>query len=70
MTISREKISDNHGHWRAWVWLCPWTMLGLAAASLFVLGWSLWTAVLAAMLLACPAIILWGALQSRRRNQT
>jgi hypothetical protein len=40
-------------------------MIGLAVAVLFVAGLTIWTAVLAAMLLGCPAIILWGAFHNR-----
>ena len=68
--ISAFKISDNHGRWRARFWVCPWAMVGLAVAILFFVGLSIWTAVLVAMLLVCPAIILWGAIHTRRRRQT
>jgi hypothetical protein len=52
---------------RAWIWLCPLAMIGLAVAVLFIAGLTIWTAVLAAMLLVCPAIILWGAVRTGRR---
>ena len=67
--IAADKISDNRGRWRAWIWLCPWAMVGLVVAILFVIGLSIWTAMLAAMLLVCPAIILWGAIHTRRRRK-
>lgn len=70
MMISGDKIGDDHGRWRVWFWVCPSAMLTLAAATIFVLGLSIWTAVLATMLLSCPAIILWGAIHTRRRRQT
>lgn len=43
-----------------WSWWCPWTALGIAAGILMLWGVSLWTALLAALLLVCPALILWG----------
>ena len=49
-----------------WSWLCPWTALGLAAAILMLWGVSLWTALLAALLLVCPALILWGLIETSR----
>jgi len=52
---------NGRKHWRPWIWLCPLAIVGLAVAILFVVGLSIWTSLLAAMLLVCPAIILWGA---------
>jgi hypothetical protein len=42
-------------------------MAGLAAGILLLWGFSVWTAILIVMLLICPAIILWGAIQTKRR---
>lgn len=39
-----------------WSWLCPW--LAAAVFVLFELTW--WSALLAALLLVCPALMLWG----------
>jgi len=47
-----------------WPWWCPWTALGLAAGILMLWGVSLWTALLAALLLVCPALILWGLIET------
>lgn len=58
---------DNAWLMRCWVWLCPLGMVGLAAAILFLMGFSFWTAILIVILLICPAIILWGAIQVKRR---
>jgi len=69
VVIPANRISDNRGRWHAWSWLCPWAMLGLAMAILFVVGVSIWTALLAALLLVCPATILWGAIQVRRQRK-
>lgn len=52
-----------------WVWLCPLLSLLLAAAVLLTFGVSFWTALLAALFLVCPALIVWGAWQAwRGRN--
>ncbi|EWS55366.1 MULTISPECIES: hypothetical protein [Sphaerotilaceae] len=57
-----------------WMWLCPAAAVLLAACVLWSFGWSWWSALSAAVLLVCPALILWGAIQvvlderhSRRR---
>jgi SAM-dependent methyltransferase len=52
-----------------WSWLCPWAALGLAAGILMLWGVSLWTALLAALLLVCPALILWGLIEIRKLPQ-
>ena len=69
VVIAANKITDNRGRWRSWSWLCPWAMIGLAVAVLFLLEFSIWTALLAIMLLVCPAVILWGAIQVRWRQK-
>lgn len=43
-----------------WCWLCPWLAILLAAGVLAWWGLSWWTALLAALFLVCPALILWG----------
>ncbi|MEW5894110.1 MAG: methyltransferase domain-containing protein [Pseudomonadota bacterium] len=43
-----------------WCWLCPWLAIALAAAVFVLWGLAWWTALLAALLLVCPALILWG----------
>jgi hypothetical protein len=53
---------------RRWAWLCPYAMLGLAAGILILFGTTVWTAILVALLLVCPAIVIWGALYLRRRS--
>lgn len=54
-------------HWRDWIWLCPLTMTGLALVILYLVGLSIWTGLVTAMLLVCPALILWGAIRTGRR---
>jgi hypothetical protein len=54
------RASDRLGAvWNRWVWLCPLLALGLAAGILLLWGLTLWTAIVAALLLVCPAIIIW-----------
>ena len=45
---------------KRWGWLCPWLGIALAAGVLMLWGLSWWTALLAALLLVCPALLLWG----------
>ncbi len=49
-----------------WAWLCPWLAIALAAAILILWGLTWWTALLSALLLVCPAIVLWGFIALRR----
>ena len=51
-----------------WAWWCPYGMLGLAIAIPLLFGLSFWTALLIAMLLVCPVVIVWGAIQVWRRK--
>ena len=46
-----------------WLWLCPVLSILLAAAVLMIFGFTFWGALLAALLLVCPAMILWGAIE-------
>lgn len=57
-----------------WLWLCPALAVIIAAAILWSFGFAWWSSLLAALLLVCPALILWGAIEvalderrSRRR---
>ena len=57
-----------------WMWLCPILAVVIAAAILWSFGFAWWSALLAALLLVCTVLILWGAIQvalderrSRRR---
>jgi ubiquinone/menaquinone biosynthesis C-methylase UbiE len=43
-----------------WSWLCPWLAVALAAAVFMLFGLTWWSALLAAFLLVCPALLLWG----------
>jgi hypothetical protein len=47
-------------------WLCPLLAVVLAVGALAVFGLSWRNAALAALLLVCPAVILWGVLVARR----
>ena len=46
-----------------WLWLCPVLGIVLAATVLMLFGLTFWSALLAALLLVCPALILWGAIE-------
>lgn len=55
-----------------WGWMCPLVAIGLAAAVLAWFGFSWWAALLVALLLVCPALLVWGAIELRdpaRRRQ-
>ena len=55
-----------------WLWLCPFLSIVLAAAVLMLFGFSFWGALLAALLLVCPALLLWAAISialDTRRQQ-
>lgn len=47
-------------------WLCFYLMLGLAIAILMLWGFSVWTAIIVALLLVCPLIMIWGAIKVMR----
>lgn len=49
-----------------WAWLCPWLSIVLAAAVLTLWELTWWSALLAALFLVCPAIMLWGLVKLRR----
>lgn len=56
-----------------WLWLCPILAVVLAAGVLMLFGLAFWGALLAAVLLVCPALILWGAIEvmlDERRQRT
>lgn len=46
-----------------WLWLCPILAVVLAATVLMLFGFTFWGALLAALLLVCPVLILWGAIE-------
>lgn len=50
-----------------WVWLCPWLAVALAAAIFTLWGLTWWTALLAALFLVCPALMVWGFIVIARR---
>lgn len=58
---------------RNYAWICPVIALLLATAVLMLFGLSVWTALVAALFLACPAMVVWGlfaaARDSRGRNK-
>ena len=46
-----------------WLWLCPALGVLLAAVVLLLFDFNVWSALLAALLLVCPAMLLWGAIE-------
>ena len=46
-------------------WLCPWLAVALAAVVFVMFGFTWWSALLAALLLVCPALLLWGLFVTR-----
>ncbi len=69
------KLSLPPGFADRWLWACPALMLLLAAALLWLFGLNWWSAIVAALLLVCPVLILWGGIQAaadawrRRRSR-
>lgn len=51
-----------------WAWLCPWLAVALAAAVFVLFGFTWWSALLAAFLLVCPALLLWGLFTIRPKS--
>ena len=47
------------------LWLCPALSLILAAALLWLVGLTLWTAVVAAVLIGCPVAVVFALLAER-----
>ena len=54
---------------RHFAWFCPYMMIGLATGVLVLFGLTLWSSFLIALLLVCPAVMLWGAWQIRRPHR-
>ena len=50
-----------------WWWLCPWLAIALAAALFALWGLTWWTALLAALLVVCPVLIIWGMVNLSRK---
>lgn len=50
------------------IWLCPPLMTALAVWIFMLFGFSVWVAVLMALLLVCPAIIIYGLIKITRRK--
>lgn len=49
-----------------WMWICP--LLAVLLAAIVLAGWGVngWSALLVALLLACPAVLIWATVQLRR----
>lgn len=51
---------------RRWAWLCPFAAILVAVAVLMLFDLTFWHAVIVALLLVCPAIVVWGVLMTRK----
>lgn len=60
------KTPSEPGFLSRWSWLCPLLSVLLAAALLVAFGFTWWRALLAALLLVCPALLVWGAVEVAR----
>ena len=49
-----------------WLWVCPLLGIVIAAEIVRRFGLSLWTAILAALFLVCPALIAFGLWRTSR----
>lgn len=49
-----------------WLWICPILVVLLSVTIFLYWGWSWTSAVLIALAIVCPAIIIWGAIQIRK----
>ena len=49
-----------------WLWLCPLLAIVLVAGIFWAFGLTWWTAALAAVLLVCPVLIVWGLFKVTR----
>lgn len=55
--------------WGRLAWICPLLAIALAAWILAQWGVNPRTAVVAALLLACPVLLVWGALRIKRTSR-
>jgi membrane protein implicated in regulation of membrane protease activity len=59
LDVGRGRVRDRL------LWLCPLAALAVAAAVLWLFGLTLWTALVAALLIGCPLAIAWALLTER-----
>lgn len=50
------------------LWLCPIIGLIAGAAILWLFGFTLWTALAFAFLIACPLVVAWALVIDRQQN--
>jgi hypothetical protein len=50
------------------LWICLLLIIGLVAVVLYFRGFDLWTVILIAVALVCPAIIAWAVSIARRSD--
>jgi membrane protein implicated in regulation of membrane protease activity len=51
------------------LWICPLASLVLAAGILWAFGLTLWTAIVAALLIGCPLAVAWALVTERITKQ-
>lgn len=51
-----------------WIWLCPPLMAAIAVWVFMLFGFAIWAAVLMALILVCPAIIIYGLITISRHK--
>lgn len=49
-----------------WLWICPILAVLLSVTVLLYWGWTWTTAIVIALAMVCPAIMIWGAFQTRK----
>lgn len=65
--IGIGRAPDNQLWPADWYWLCPPIAIGLAAGIFAWWGFDWWTALLAALFLVCPVLMIWGIFYAGRR---
>lgn len=65
--LGAKRIPDESPWLANWYWLCPPVAIGLAAWVFAWWGLDWWTALLAALFLVCPALVVWGLFYAGRK---
>lgn len=65
MSSTSEERTVRRGRAERLLWLCPLASLVVAAAILWAFGLTLWTALVAALLIGCPLAIVWALVTGR-----
>lgn len=62
-----DRAPDQQPWHAEWYWLCLPIAIGLAAGVFAWWGFDWWTALLAALFLVCPVLMIWGIFYTRRK---